>query len=91
MVKCGNDFFGAFYFLVDKVRYAYLREYDGGSDYSPAGSATINIQLMAGQVVGIENVASRAIYGTNSAGNISSWFTGHLLYALLMYYLSNDQ
>ena len=81
MVKHGNDYFGPFYFLVDEVRYANVEEYAFNSDYNPAGSGTINIELTAGQVVRIENFRSTAILGTNAAGYIYSWFTGHLLYA----------
>ena len=69
MVKHGNYYSGAFYILVGDVRY-------------PLGSATINIELTAGQVVRIENDWSTTIYGTDSTGYIYSWFSGHLLSAL---------
>ena len=64
------------------MRFAYVEEYGGNSDLDPSGTATINIELTAGQIVRIENAGSTAIYGTNSPGYMYSWFTGHLLYAL---------
>ena len=82
MNKHGTDYIGSFYILVDEVRYAYVEEIATNSDYNPAISSTINIQLTAGQIVRIENVGSLQIYGTNSAGYMHSWFTGHLLCAL---------
>ena len=68
-------------FLVDEVRYA---EYDlyVGSDIHPSGSATINVELTAGQIVRVENHGSTILYGTSDEGNMYSWFTGHLLYPL---------
>ena len=83
VVKCGEkNNQGSFYVLVDEVRYAYVDEYYANSDSNPAGPATMNIALTAGQVVRIENDGSTALYGTNSASYIYSWFTGHLLYPL---------
>ena len=71
MAKYGTDYFGSFYFLVDEVRYAYIEESGSYSRYTtPFGSATINIELMAGQLVRIENAGSSAVYGTDSAGFI---------------------
>ena len=81
MAKRSDNYWAAFSILVDEVRYAYLDVYGSNIDRVPAGSATINIELMSGQVVRIENVGSAWIYGTDS-NVISSWFTGHLLYAL---------
>ena len=81
MVKRGNENIGTFFILVDEVRHVRFNDY-GGSDIWPAGSATINIELTAGQVVRIENVSSTLIARTDSTGYIHSWFTGHLLYAL---------
>ena len=81
MVKNGNEYYGTFYFLVDEVRYGYLEGCCSG-DPTPSGSATINIELTAGQVVGVDNIISTVIYGTNPNGFLNSWFTGHLLYAL---------
>ena len=82
MNKEGNQYYGSFYLLVDEVRYAYKDAYFGNDNGAPSGSATINIELTAGQVVRIENIGSTTIYGTDSSGFIYSWFTGHLLYAL---------
>ena len=45
-------------------------------------TATINIELRAGQIVRIEYKGSSKVGGTNSTGTMLSWFTGHLLYAL---------
>ena len=81
VVKHGNYYSGAFYILVDKARYAFVNEF-ANTNSTPLGSATINIELTAGQVVRIENDWSTRIYGTDSDGYIYSWFSGHLLYAL---------
>ena len=78
--KHGTDYGGSFFVLVDEVKYAYYEEY-GPNDSTQSGSATINIELTAGQVVRIENKSSTEIYGTDSTGVMWSWFTGHLLYA----------
>ena len=82
MTKEGNDYHGSFFFLVDEVRYAEKDGLYGGSNEAPASSATINLQLNAGQLVRIENIGSTLVYGTFAEGYIQSWFTGHLLYAL---------
>ena len=80
--KSGNENQGSFYFLADEVRYANKDLYVG-SDVHPSGSATINIELTAGQIVRIENYGSTVIFGTSDEqGEMYSWFTGHLLYAL---------
>ena len=81
--KSGNEYQGSFYFLVDEVRYANKDLYVG-SDVHPSGSATINVELRAGQLVRIENYGSTVIFGTSDdeEGEMYSWFTGHLLYAL---------
>ena len=81
VTKLGNDGHGAFFFLVDEEQFAFEDEWNF-SDESTSGSCTINMQLTAGQIVRIENWQSTGIYGTDSAGYIRSWFTGHLLYAL---------
>ena len=81
MNKEGNEYNGSFYFLVDEVRYAEKDGVSGGSNEAPASSATINLQLNAGQLVRIENVGSTLLYGTHAEGFVQSWFTGHLLYA----------
>ena len=81
VVKRCDNFYGTFYLLLDEMRYTYVDEYVE-SNFIPAGSATINIELTAGQVVRIENAGSTMIYGTHSTGYIYSWFTGHLLHAL---------
>ena len=81
--KEGNNYDGGFWFLVDEVRYAYKDGEDPGSTNSlPSGSATINVELTAGQIVRIENRGSSVIYGTDAEEFMNSWFTGHLLYAL---------
>ena len=80
--KEGTGSYGSFYLLIDEKQYAFKDAYFGDSDIIASGSATINVKLTAGQVVGIENFGSTLIYGTDSAGYMYSWFTGHLLYAL---------
>ncbi len=51
-VKQGNDNYGRFFFVVDGEEVAFVDGYSTG--YSqPQGSATINLQLTAGQVVQI--------------------------------------
>ena len=82
MNKEGNEYNGSFYFLVDEIRYAEKDGHSGDSNQAPASSATINLQLNAGQLVRIENVGSTLLYGTHAEGFVQSWFTGHLLYAL---------
>ena len=82
MNKEGNEYNGSFYFLVDEVRYAEKDGVSGGSNEAPASSATVNLQLNAGQLVRIENVGSTLIYSTHAEGFVQSRFTGHLLYAL---------
>ena len=57
---------------MDGARYALVKVFAGSGDSNPLGSATINIELTAGQVVHIENVGSTSVYGTNSAGFIYS-------------------
>ena len=63
-------------------KYAEKDGVSGGSNEAPASSATVNLQLNAGQLVRIENVGSTLIYSTHAEGFVQSWFTGHLLYAL---------
>ena len=67
---------------MDEVRYAEKDGLYGGSNEAPSSSATINLQLSAGQLVRIENFGSTLVYGTFEEGFLQSWFTGHLLYAL---------
>ena len=81
MTMYGYDYSGSFYFVVDDARFAFVKEYSPDNDFSPQGSATINMELTAGQIVWIENAVSTTIYGTND-GRLFSWFTGHLLYTL---------
>ena len=66
---------------MDEERFAFEDEWNKTDD-STSGTATINMELTAGQIVRIENYASSLIYGTDPSGYIFSWFTGHLLYAL---------
>ncbi len=80
-IKRGNNYEGDFCILVDGDCVVY-REEDGSADnYSPQGSASINLYLAAGQVVQVENRGSTSVYGYGSYG-IESWFTGFLLYAV---------
>ena len=67
-----------FWLLLDEERYFYLDSYE---NYVPTGTATINLQLTAGQIVRVENYYSTIIYGTLE-GTINSFFTGHMLYNL---------
>ena len=69
---------GSFFFLVDGVRVAFKYLWVP-SNSAAASSATLNIELFAGQIVTVENDGATAIMGT--AGEFASWFTGHLLYA----------
>ena len=68
--------------MVDEARYAEIDLETINSDGYPDGSATINIELTAGQIVRVENIISTVVYGTDASGYLYSWFTGHLLYAL---------
>ena len=82
IAKRSNDGRAHFWLLIDEERYFYFNiALDGGST-APTGTATINIQLTAGQIVRVENNISTLIYGTNSEGIIQSYFTGFLLYLL---------
>ena len=79
----GEDYWGSFIVLVDDTEYAYKDAWFGGaSDNTPSGSATITIELKAGQIVRILNKGSTDVLGTAPAGFLYSWFTGYLLYAL---------
>ena len=69
-----------FWLLVDDQRYLFKGIYS--SDLTPSVSATIILELTAGQIVRVENDSSNIIYGTDSSGAIRSWFTGNMLYAL---------
>ena len=82
MTKNGNNYDGRFHFLVDEAEYALIdMDLVNEGDSTPATTATITLELLAGQVVRIENLGSTTIYGLN--GDVMhSWFTGHLLYAL---------
>ena len=83
MNKEGNNYDGGFWLLVDEVRFAYKDAQDTSSSNSlPSGSATINVELTAGQIVRVENRGSSLLYGTDAEGFMNSWFTGHLLYGL---------
>ncbi len=92
ITKHGDFYDGSFYLLVDGQRFAFIEAHN--SNNTPSGSATINLQLTAGQVVQVENSGSNYVQGTSSEGFIESWFTGHLLYALwcvLVWRSSNRQ
>ena len=82
VTKSGNENSGTSFILVDEVRYAEIDLETIYSDGYPDGSATINIELTAGQIVRVENIISTVVYGTDPSGYLYSWFTGHLLYAL---------
>ena len=82
MTKEGNDYDGSFYFLVDEVRFAFKDGKTGSGNGAPSGSATINVELMAGQIVRIENDQSTVLYGSHAEGYMYSWFTGYLICAL---------
>ena len=74
-----------FWFLIDEVRYVYHdMDYaeDGSATLNPTGTATINVQLTAGQIVRVENDNSITINGTDASGVINTWFTSYMLYAL---------
>ena len=47
-----------------------------------SGSATINLELNAGQTIMVENWGSGNVYAFDPYGGFYSWFTGHLLYAI---------
>ena len=87
MTKRSDNHQADFWILIDEVRYVYS-EIDTGGDGdnsgsdAPTGSATINAELTAGQVVKVQNDNSALVYGTSSSGVIQSWFTGHMLYGL---------
>ena len=81
VAKMGNLDEGSVFFLVDGERYAGLDEQSVGAD-TAAGTATITIELTAGQIVQTENFESTVVVGTVNDLAIFSWFTGHLLYAL---------
>ena len=70
---------GSFYFVVDETRVAFKYLWVP-SDSAAASSATLNIEPTAGQIVTVENDGVTATVGTGD--EFSSWFTGHLLYAL---------
>ena len=82
VIKSGNNYDGRFHFMVNEVEYALVdMDLVSAGDSTPSTTATINLELLAGDVVRIENIGSTLIYGVN--GDIMySWFTGHLLYAL---------
>ena len=82
VTKLGNQYDGRFYFLVDEERYAYFEtDLVSVGDSTPATFATVTVELLAGQIVRIENAGSTTVYGL-SGEILRSWFTGHLLYVL---------
>ena len=82
VAKRGFDGRGDFVLLVDEQRYLGTTTYTTNSDAKPTGTATINIELTAGQIVRVENRESTSIFGTSSGGTIQSYFTGYMLYLL---------
>ena len=80
VTKRGSDFSGTFVFTVDDDAYAAMLTFSD-NDSAPSASATINLELSAGQVVRVENVDSTIIFGTEF-GLVYTWFSGHLLYPL---------
>ena len=79
VTKRSNDNRAYFWFLLDDQRYSLYQLYTSGT---VTGSATIVLELTAGQIVRVENSISTIIYGTDSEGAIRSWFTGHMLFGL---------
>ncbi len=82
MNKKGNDYSGSFSILVGEAAIAFKEAGFTNSNEDPSGSATINLELTAGERVRVQNVDSSVVYGTAQFGVIESWFTGHLLYVL---------
>ena len=80
VTKRGSDFSGTFVFTVDDDAYAAMLTFSD-NDSAPSASATINLELSAGQVVRVENVDSAIIFGTEF-GLVYTWFSGHLLFPL---------
>ncbi len=70
--KSGNDDEGTFFFLVDSVRVARVKELVANSSHGPQGSATINLHLTAGQEVQVMNAVSRTVHGTDTTGFLYS-------------------
>ncbi len=80
-VKEGSEDRGSFFFLVDNVKIAFVDEFTANGQ-NPQGSATIILELTAGQEVQIMNYQSTTVWGTSdNHGFIWSWFTGFLLHA----------
>ncbi len=82
VTKTSDNYHASFYLLVDNQRFAFKDAYLGSSHSTPSTSATISLQLKAGQVIKVENVSSNSVWGTDSDGAMLSWFTGHLLFPL---------
>ncbi len=82
VTKRGNNYYGAFYFLVDEQEYAYKDYWFHEVNVTPSGSATISLELRAGQTVRVENIGSSGVYGSRDPGFLYSWFTGDLLYSV---------
>lgn len=83
MVKRSNLRRGHFYLLIDGVQYFSITHYSGFDDrHYPSGVMTINVELRAGQRVQVQNNTSDVVFGTDSNGRISSFFSGFLLYEL---------
>ena len=80
--KQGNEYEGSFYFEVDGVFYSRKEAWFPDSRSIPSGSATVILELQAGETVAIANYGSTRIYGTYLNSYYQSWFTGSLLYAL---------
>ena len=81
MQKTGDQHSSLLWLLVDKQRFLYGGIYNTQDD-GPNNAITINLQLTAGQIVKVQNSISTRIYGTRSEGDIESWFSGYMLYAL---------
>ena len=62
-------------------RYFSTVTYTDNQSAKPTSTATINVELTAGQIVRVENLVSTAIIGTSS-GVIQSYFTGYMLYLI---------
>ena len=78
----GNNHRCGFYILVNEERFAFMDAWFYHFDSTPSESATINLELLAGQTVRVENIGPSVVYGTSDTGFLYSWFTGHLLHAM---------
>ena len=81
-VDSNNDW--AFYIVVDDEDITFTRHEASGSeniDENVSSSSTLLLQLSTGQQVWVEPFVLDGLYGTDSAGLMYSWFSGHLISA----------